>query len=200
MKKSLLLFVAVAVAAVAFAQGQGQNPNPDYVAFTQRWYNSAQDVGRSHNNSPTFFVYPDSKVDEAGAKALLEELGMLATAEANQSVVFVLNPVGEKYDAKADFDAFVEMFNRARSGNLKVVGVGAGELGGSNQLLVGAVFGICTVNIVLCRTAEMAESGAAAGKPVLLWMGRAGVHYHHVCVDSDRLYPRLVGGKIPAQR
>ena len=127
MKKSLLLLVAVASVVVAFAQGQmGQNPNPEYVAFAKRWYNSAQDVGRSHNNAPTFFVYPDSKVDEAGAQALLEELGMLATAEANQSAVYVLNPVGEKYDAKADFDAFVEMFNRARSGNLKVVGVGAG--------------------------------------------------------------------------
>ena len=127
MKKSLLLLVAVASVVVAFAQGQmGQNPNPEYVAFAKRWYNSAQDVGRSHNNAPTFFVYPDTKVDEAGAQALLEELGMLSTAEANQSAVYVLNPVGEKYDAKADFGAFVEMFNRARSGNLKVVGVGAG--------------------------------------------------------------------------
>ena len=135
MKKSLLLLVAVASVVVAFAQGQmGQNPNPEYVAFAKRWYNSAQDVGRSHNNAPTFFVYPDTKVDEAGAQALLEELGMLATAEANQSAVYVLNPVGEKYDAKADFDAFVEMFNRARSGNLKVVGVGAGATFVNNAL------------------------------------------------------------------
>ena len=99
---------------------------PENVAYNTRSYNAAQDAGRSHNNSPTFFIYPDTQVDEAGAKALIEELGMQAVVEANHASVYVLNPVGEKYNVKADFDAFVEMFNRARSGNLKVVGVGNG--------------------------------------------------------------------------
>lgn len=127
MKNSLLFFAALIYSMVAMAQGAAQQqPLPDYVAYTSRSYNAAQDTGRSHNNSPTFFIYPDVRVDEAGAKALVEELGMQSVVEANHAAVYVLNPSGEKYDAKADFDAFVEMFNRARSGNLKVVGIGNG--------------------------------------------------------------------------
>lgn len=126
MKRSILFLAVLIWSMAAMAQGRQQAPMPDNVVYNTRSYNAAQDAGRSHNNSPTFFIYPDTQVDEAGAKTLIEELGMQAVVEANHASVYVLNPVGEKYDAKADFDAFVEMFNRARSGNLKVVGVGNG--------------------------------------------------------------------------
>ncbi|MBO7343423.1 MAG: hypothetical protein J6U45_05255, partial [Alistipes sp.] len=126
MKKLSLFIAAMFLSLTAMAQGQNQPPMPSNVVYNTRSYNAAQDVGRSHNNSPTFFIYPDARVDETGAKAFIEQLGMQAVVEANHASVYVLNPVGEKYDVKADFDAFVEMFNRARSGNLKVVGVGNG--------------------------------------------------------------------------
>ncbi|MBQ3582325.1 MAG: hypothetical protein II976_05190 [Alistipes sp.] len=126
MKNFSFFVAALFFSMTAMAQGRQQAPMPDNVVYNTRSYNAAQDTGRSHNNSPTFFIYPDTQVDEAGAKALIEELGMQAVVEANHASVYVLNPVGEKYDAKDDFDAFVEMFNRARSGNLKVVGVGNG--------------------------------------------------------------------------
>lgn len=126
MKRSILFIAALFLFLTAMAQGQNQPPMPSNVVYNARSYNAAQDVGRSHNNSPTFFIYPDARVDEAGAKTLIEQLGMQAVVEANHASVYVLNPVGEKYDVKADFDAFVEVFNRARSGNLKVVGVGNG--------------------------------------------------------------------------
>ena len=126
MKRSILFIAALFLSLAAMAQGQNQPPMPSNVVYNTRSYNAAQDEGRSHNNSPTFFIYPDARVDEVGAKTLIEQLGMQAVVEANHASVYVLNPVGEKYDVKADFDAFVEMFNRARSGNLKVVGVGNG--------------------------------------------------------------------------
>ncbi|MBQ8437715.1 MAG: hypothetical protein IJX21_03085 [Alistipes sp.] len=126
MKRSILFLAVLIWSMTAMAQGGNQAPLPDNVAYNARSYNAAQETGRSHNNSPTFFIYPDVRVDEAEAKALIEELGMQAIVEANHASVYVLNPVGEKYDIKADFEAFVEMFNRARSGNLKVVGVGNG--------------------------------------------------------------------------
>ena len=149
--KNLTLFVAAMfLSLAAMAQGQNQPPMPSNVAYNTRSYNAAQDVGRSHNNSPTFFIYPDARVDEAGAKALVEQLGMQAVVEANHASVYVLNPVGEKYDVKADFDAFVEVFNRARSGNLKVVGVGNGATF-VNQALAATdaashIAGILTIN------------------------------------------------------
>lgn len=127
MKKYLLSALAFMVSLIAAAQPQQQgNSLPEYVAYNTRSSNSAQDVGRSFNNSPTLFIYPDSRLDETAAKALLEQLGTQEVAEATHAAIYVINPVGEKYDNKADFEAFVEMFNRARSGNLKVIGIGNG--------------------------------------------------------------------------
>ena len=150
MKRSILFLAVLIWSMTAMAQGRQQAPMPDNVAYNTRSYNAAQDMGRSHNNSPTFFIYPDARVDEAGAKALVEQLGMQAVVEANHASVYVLNPVGEKYDVKADFDAFVEVFNRARSGNLKVVGVGNGATF-VNQALAATdaashIAGILTIN------------------------------------------------------
>ena len=82
--------------------------------------------GRSYNNAPTFFVYPDSRLDQAGAEALLDAMAMQPVLDENFGTAFVINPVGETYDAEKDFEVFVELFNRARSGNLKVIGFGEG--------------------------------------------------------------------------
>ena len=125
MKKYLLSALALMASLVAVAQPQS-NPLPENVAYNARSMNSAQDVGRSFNNSPTFFIYPDSPLDQSTAKALVEELGVDKVAEQTHASTFVINPVGEKYDNKADFEAFVELYNRARSGNLKVIGIGDG--------------------------------------------------------------------------
>lgn len=81
--------------------------------------------GRSFNNAPTFFIYPDTKLDKDGAQALVENLDMQKVLDENFGTVIVISPVGEKY-ADADFDCFVTMFNKSRSGNLKVIGFGDG--------------------------------------------------------------------------
>ena len=125
MKKYLLSALALVASLVAVAQPQS-NPLPENVAYNARSMNSAQDVGRSFNNSPTFFIYPDSPLNEESAKALVTELGVDKVAEQTHASTFVINPVGDKYDNKADFEAFVELYNRARSGNLKVIGIGNG--------------------------------------------------------------------------
>ncbi len=48
--------------------------------------------------------------------------------------------------------------------------------------------------------AGMAEPGAAGGEPVFLWLGRTGVHRHHVRLYPHRLYPWPVGGEVPPRR
>lgn len=127
MKKLLLTFLALIVSMATSAQFPGQkNPLPENVILTERSMDLSQDKGRSHNFFPTFFIYPDSSVDATGAKALIEQLDMQAIIKANHATVYVINPTGEKYNAKTDFDSFVEMFNRAQSGNLKVIGIGNG--------------------------------------------------------------------------
>jgi len=82
--------------------------------------------GRSYNFSATLFIYPDTKLSKEQAKQLVADIDISKAQDMAYASVFVLNPVGDKYDAAKDFDAFVEMFNVARSGNLKVIGIGQG--------------------------------------------------------------------------
>ena len=150
MKKLLLSALALVVSLASVAQPQQQNnPLPKNVAYNTRSMSGAQDVGRSFNNSPTFFIYPDSHLDQAAAKALVEELGVDKVAEQTHASTFVINPVGEKYDNKADFEAFVEIYNRARSGNLKVIGIGNGATFVNSALAAtdaaGHIAGILTI-------------------------------------------------------
>ena len=150
MKRLLLSALALVVSLASVAQPQQQNnPLPKNVAYNTRSMSGAQDVGRSFNNSPTFFIYPDSHLDQAAAKALVEELGVDKVAEQTHASTFVINPVGEKYDNKADFEAFVEIYNRARSGNLKVIGIGNGATFVNSALAAtdaaGHIAGILTI-------------------------------------------------------
>ena len=83
--------------------------------------------GRSYNFTPSFFIYPDAKLDEAGAKQLLADLDIQPLLDANYGTAVVINPTGDKYDAEKDFEAFAKVFNMFRGpGNLKVVGFGNG--------------------------------------------------------------------------
>ena len=154
MRKIVRLAVVALLSLTAMVQSvvaqQGAQATPKNVIYTERWMDMAQEQGRSYNFTPTFFIYPDSKLTEEGAKALIAELAMDSVIKENNATVYVLNPVGDKYDNKADFDAFVEMFNMvARSGNLKVIGVGNGATFVNSALAMGEaashIAGILTI-------------------------------------------------------
>ena len=154
MRKIVRLAVVALLSLTAMVQSavaqQGAQATPKNVIYTERWMDTTQDQGRSYNFTPTFFIYPDSKLTEDGAKALIAELAMDSVIKENNATVYVLNPVGDKYDNKADFDAFVEMFNMvARSGNLKVIGIGNGATFVNSALAMGEaashIAGILTI-------------------------------------------------------
>ena len=130
MKKFTLTLCALALCLGALAQPGAM---PENVVLTARANNSIQyggptrAEGRSYNFTPMFFIYPDGKVDKAGAEALLKELDIQPLLDSDYGTALVVNPVGDKYAAEADFDAFVKLFNASRGpGNLKVVGIGQG--------------------------------------------------------------------------
>ena len=130
MKKLLPTLCLLAIGLAAAAQ---PGPAPENVVLTARATSSIQyggptrAEGRSYNFTPVFFIYPDGKLDKAAAEALLRELDIQPLLDSEYGTALVLNPVGDKYDAAADFDAFVDLFNASRGpGNLKVVGIGAG--------------------------------------------------------------------------
>ena len=150
MKRIITAIVAMLIASTAFSQGWQMPPMPENVAYFEHNFNMGQVEGRSYNHAPTFFIYPDSRLDETAAKALVEEFDMKDVLKANHAAVFVINPLGEKYDNAKDFEAFKAVFDRARSGNLKVMGIGNGATFVNTALAptdaAGHIAGILTID------------------------------------------------------
>ena len=171
MKKFILLLAGLAAGLCALAQPGGL-PNPENVVLTRRasfnivYGGPTRAEGRSYNFTPVFFIYPDGKVDQAGAEALLAALEIQPLLDDHYGTALVVNPCGEKYDSKADFDAFVQLFNLLRGpGNLKLVGIGAGATF-VNQVLApqaaGQVAGILSIG------GKPGKSVDAAGVPAYI--------------------------------
>ena len=147
MKKITLALTALTLCLLAAAQ-------PENVILTRRsattitYGGPTRAEGRSYNFTPIFYIFPDGKLDKAGAEALLSSLDIQPLLDANYGTAVVLNPTGDKY-TEADFDIFVKMYNQHRGpGNLKLVGFGQGATY-VNQVLApkagGQVAGILTV-------------------------------------------------------
>lgn len=118
MRKFLLFVVLAALSLGASAQpGQEQIPNVIYTArasFNIVYGGPTRAEGRSYNFTPTFFIYPDGKLDKEGAEALLASLDIQPILDENYGTAVVVNPSGDKYDAEADFAVFVQLFNQFR--------------------------------------------------------------------------------------
>ena len=127
MKKIILAFIAACFSIATFAQQKSATVHmPANVIYYEYNLDLQQRDGRSNNHAPTFFIYPHIKLDEAGAKRLVEEMEMKDVLVENHVKVYVINPIGEKYNNETDFEGFKEVFNKASSGNLKVIGIGNG--------------------------------------------------------------------------
>ena len=151
MKRVIIVIVAICSAIATFAQSNGAAvPMPENVVYFENNLNLGRIEGRSNNNAPTIFIYPDVRLDSASAKALVDEFDMKDVLVENHIKVYVINPVGEKYDNVKDFEGFKAVFNKARSGNLKVIGLGNGATFVNNALApcdaAGHIAGILTIN------------------------------------------------------
>ena len=149
------------------------DPDPENVVLNRRaampfGAGATNFDGRSFNNAPTFFVYPDTKLDQAGADALVNELGLQPILENNFGSVVVINPVGAKYDASADFDCFVKMFNKSRSGNLKVIGFGEGATFVNQVIALKAADHVAGIVTVGGKPAKLPKGFASYGVPAFV--------------------------------
>ena len=188
MKRLIWTVVAMATCLVAAAQPGGRevgqnvpgagrrfipDPDPVNVVLNRRaampfGAGATNFDGRSFNNAPTFFVYPDTKLDQAGADALVNELGLQPILENNFGSVVVINPVGAKYDASADFDCFVKMFNKSRSGNLKVIGFGEGATFVNQVIALKAADHVAGIVTVGGKPAKLPKGFASYGVPAFV--------------------------------
>lgn len=131
-RSHFLIAGLLTISLLASAQ-PGRMPQPENVILTQRasftisYGGPTRAQGRSYNFTPTFFIFPDGKLDQAEAEALMASLDIQQLLDDNYGMALVVNPTGEKYDAAVDFAVFEQLFNLFRGpGNLKVVGFGAG--------------------------------------------------------------------------
>ena len=165
MKQIVLSTLAAFLCLAAFAQpGAPENVVASRRATVSIAYGGpTRAEGRSYNFTPMFLIYPDGRLDQAAAEELLNSLDLQPLLDENYGTAMVVNPLGAKYDAEADFEAFIKLFNQFRGpGNLKVIGFGAGATF-VNQVLApkagGQVAGILTVG------GKPGKSVDAAGVP-----------------------------------
>lgn len=140
-------------------------PLPEYVVYSVRDSSGRTFDGRSSNNAPIFFIYPDEALDSVSAVSLVSALGLHRLVSDFHASAFVINPSGGRYDDEADFDAFVWMFNRSRPGNLKVIGLGEGASFVNRVLLpraAGHIAGILSVDGKPCKSAAGDSDGVPA--------------------------------------
>ena len=188
MKRLIWTVVAMAACLVAAAQPGGRevgqnvpgagrrfipDPDPVNVVLNRRaampfGAGATNFDGRSFNNAPTFFVYPDAPVDQAAAEKLVDALGLQPILENNFGSVVVINPVGAKYDAAADFDCFVRMFNKSRSGNLKVLGFGEGATFVNQVIALKAADHVAGIVTVGGKPAKLPKGFASYGVPAFV--------------------------------
>jgi pimeloyl-ACP methyl ester carboxylesterase len=100
--------------------------------------------------------------------AFADALGLQPILENNFGSVVVINPVGAKYDAAADFDCFVKMFNKSRSGNLKVLGFGEGATFVNQVIALKAADHIAGIVTVGGKPAKLPKGFASYGVPAFV--------------------------------
>ena len=91
---------------------------------------------RVFDTAPLYLIYPDEKVDEDGAKQLLNELGIINHIEEYATVAYIVNPVNDEYNNDVDKKQYIQMLDylgnkekagfEANNSNIKVIGVGKG--------------------------------------------------------------------------
>ena len=188
MKKIALITLALGLSLAAAAQPGGReeganvpgmgrrfipDPDPENVILTKRsaspfqYGGDTQAQGRSFNNAPTFFIYPDGKLTQEAADALVTSMGMQKVLDENFASVIVINPTADKY-AEADFDIFVKMFNKSRSGNLKVIGFGAGATFVNQVIALKAADHIAGIVTVGGKPAKLPKGFASYGVPAFV--------------------------------
>lgn len=99
--------------------------------------------------APLFLIYPDKPCTEEQAMQLIKELGIDENVKEFAGGVGLVNPVGERYNNKVDFEAYKAMIDSMRIiSNLKIIGIGNGATF-VNQTIAqqaGEVAGILTID------------------------------------------------------
>ena len=117
---------------------------------------------------PSFYLFPDKKLDGQSALALAHELGMPEIVNEFGGRICVINPAGEKWQ-KADIETFRELMKKNGTvTNVKVVAIGQGATFVNQQLaatdLTGAIAGLVSIGGAPGKTCAQPVPAYIAGK------------------------------------
>lgn len=122
----VLLSLCLTAAAQPSREAIPQVIHTQRASFNIQYGGPTRAEGRSYNFTPTFFIYPDTQLDQTAAAKLLEEMDIQPVLDDNYGTAVVINPSAARY-SEADFEVFVKLFDQFRGpGNLKVIGLGNG--------------------------------------------------------------------------
>jgi hypothetical protein len=122
----VLLGLCLTAAAQPSREAIPQVIHTQRASFNIQYGGPTRAEGRSYNFTPTFFIYPDTQLDQTAAAKLLEEMDIQPVLDDNYGTAVVINPSAARY-SESDFEVFVKLFDQFRGpGNLKVIGLGNG--------------------------------------------------------------------------
>lgn len=173
MKKTLCIITLLALAA-GFFTSNAQVKDLSSIVFNipvpeticpSAYSEPLKIEGKSYNFAPVFFIYPDRKVDAAGAAALVKELGFEDIEGMVVTSFHVINPQEKEY-GQADFEVFKELFGGvSKVGNLKVIGIGRGATFVNTVIAPQADFCIAGVMSIGGGSYKLPKGAKHAGTP-----------------------------------
>ena len=116
---------------------------------------------------PSFYLFPDQKLDERSALNLVRELGMPKLVDLFGGRICVINPVGEKWQV-SDIETFRGLLKQNGTvTNVKVVAIGRGATFVNCHLaatdLTGAIAGLVSIGVSRARCVHSPCRPTSAG-------------------------------------
>ena len=136
----------------AFAQSTSENNKFTAIEGTSALkynYIREKNLEARYGYGPSFYLFPDQKLDEKLALDLARELGMPEIVDKFGGRICVINPAGEKWQA-SDVETFRELMKKNGTvTNVKVVAIGQGATFVNQHLaatdLTGAIAGLVSI-------------------------------------------------------
>lgn len=125
-----------------------------------------RDIHSRAGFGPTFYIFPDNRLDNEQALELTEKLNLIRIVREYGGRIMVVNPSSDKWQDQ-DLDSFMRLLGRGGSPtNLKVIGIGSGATFVNRQLaatdLTGVIAGIVSID---------GEPGKVCKLPVPAYIG-----------------------------
>jgi poly(3-hydroxybutyrate) depolymerase len=172
-RASIALLTLLCVGAFAQSTSKDQERINEFAAIegiSALKYNYVREknLEARYGYGPSFYLFPDEKLDEPSALELVRELGMPKLVDLYGGRICVINPAGEKWQA-SDVETFRELLKKNGTvTNVKVVAIGQGATFVNQQLaatdLTGAIAGIVSIGGAPGKTCAQPVPAYIAGK------------------------------------